>query len=97
MQLPYITQEEAGQYFGIIVQGEYPLKYLLGGAIALYVSRTCGTVIIDERCFWSKERETDADSFGCSLKFSLEKNNNSTNNLQNLSEIFYDSLPKGRL
>jgi hypothetical protein len=94
LQLPYITEEEAGQWLGIIIQGEYPVKFLLGAAIALHISRLCETKILDERCFWSKNRENDLEAFLDSIRLNIT-NDSSCTNIQTVSEDFYKSLPKG--
>ena len=101
LQLPYITQKDVGEYIGIIAQGDYPVKYLLSGALAIYISRICGTKIFDDSCFWSKHHENDAESFVNSIKYDLHSpkvlpgvtdDTSLLKNIQIISEEFYNLL-----
>ena len=91
--LPYIDKDEAGIWGGVSVQGEDESKFLLAAGIALYLSNYCNSNVIDERCFWTTERESDYESFSSSLKNNKFPGNNVDFNL--LCHLFYDMLPKG--
>lgn len=60
---PYIMWDKAGLWAGISVQNVNNQKLLLAASIALYLSRLCGSNILDERMVWSNQRENTYDAF----------------------------------
>lgn len=59
----YVTEDEAGVWAGISIQGDNIVKTFLALGIALSLSALCDSNITDERNFWCGERESSYNSF----------------------------------